>query len=153
MISAEGFLTNLGLLWLGTPQQRARISYPITIQYIVYNEREEKIRKKDWHFHNFNPKDLLLDIEKEAVELTYSTEIPDGLFRKQIRNYPKEVVRELLINAIAHQKFTISGDIFIEVYPAKMVITNPGGLPLGINKYNILHETAPEKSPFNSDAP
>lgn len=140
LISAEGYLTNLGLLWLGYPAQRARLSYPITIQYIVYNEREEKIRKADWHFHNFNPRELLLAIEKEAVELTYSTEVPDGLFRKQIRNYPKEVIRELLINAIAHKRFTISGDIFIEVYPNRMMITNPGGLPLGISKDNILHE-------------
>jgi len=140
MLDGEGFLTNLGILWLGKPEQRARISYPITVQYIVYNERGEKVRKKDWHFHNFNPKDLLLDIEREAIELTYSTEIPHGLFRKQVRNYPKEVVRELLVNAFAHKKFTISGDIFIEVYPDRFVITNPGGLPLTVTKDNILHE-------------
>ncbi len=140
LLSPENILTNLGVLWLGSPAQRARLSYPITLQYIVYNDREEKIRKKEWHFHLHNPKELLQDIEKEAVELTYSTEMPDGLFRKSIRQYPKEVVRELLINAIAHKKFTISGDIFIEVYPDRMVITNPGSLPLGITKDNILHE-------------
>ena len=65
--------------------QRARLGYPITVQYIVYNEFEEKVRKKEWHLHLHNPKDLLLEIEKEAVELTYSTEIPDGLFRKNLR--------------------------------------------------------------------
>ena len=140
LISPENILINLGVLWLGTPAQRARLSYPITLQYIVYNDREEKIRKKEWHFHLHNPKELLQDIEKEAVELTYSTEMPDGLFRKSVRQYPKEVVRELLINAIAHKKFTISGDIFIEVYPDRMVITNTGSLPLGITKDNILHE-------------
>jgi ATP-dependent DNA helicase RecG len=136
----EGFLTNLGILWLGTPAQRARLSYPITVQYIVYNDREEKIRKKEWHYHLHNPKELLLEIEKEAIELTYSVELPDGLFRKNVRQYSKEVVRELLINAIAHKKYTISGDIFIEVYPDRMTITNPGSLPLGITKDNILHE-------------
>ena len=140
MLGPDNFLTNLGVLWLGSPIQRARLSYPITVQYIVYNEREEKIRKKEWHFHMHNPKELVLEIEKEAVELTYSTEIPDGLFRKNIAQYPKEVIRELLINAIAHKKYTISGDIFIEVYPDRMTITNPGGLPLGITKDNILHE-------------
>jgi len=140
MLNPEGFLTNLGVLWLGTPAQRARLSYPITVQYIVYNDREEKIRKKEWHYHLHNPKELLLEIEKEAVELTYSTEIPDGLFRKMVKQYPKEVIRELLINAIAHKKYTISGDIFIEVYPDRMTITNPGSLPLGITKDNILHE-------------
>ncbi|PKP48618.1 MAG: hypothetical protein CVT92_15960 [Bacteroidetes bacterium HGW-Bacteroidetes-1] len=140
MLTSDGYLTNLGVLWLGTPSQRARLSYPLTVQYIVYNEREEKIRKKEWHYHLHNPRELLLEIEKEAVELTYSSEMPDGLFRKTIRQYPKEVVRELLINAIAHKKYTISGDIFIEVYPDRMTITNPGNFPIGITKNNILHE-------------
>ncbi len=133
-------LTNLGVLWLGLPPQIARLSYPVTVQYIVYNELEEKIRKKEWHFHLHNPKELLLEIEKEAVELSYSTELPDGLFRKTIRQYSKEVIRELLVNAIAHKKYTISGDIFIEVYPDRLTITNPGSLPLGVHANNILHE-------------
>ncbi|MCL5246533.1 putative DNA binding domain-containing protein [Cellulophaga sp. 20_2_10] len=140
LITPDGFLTNLGIIWLGKANQRARLSYPLTVQYIVYNNLEEKIRKKDWHFHLHNPKELLVEIEKEAIELNYSTEISSGLFRKQLRNYPKEVIRELLINAIAHKRYTISGDIFIEVYPDRMVITNPGGLPLGITADNILHE-------------
>ncbi len=136
----KGLLTNLGVLWLGTPAQRARLSYPITVQYIVYNELEEKVRKTEWHYHLHNPKELLLEIEKEAVELTYSTELPDGLFRKSLRQYPKEVIREILINAIAHKKYTISGDIFIEVFHDRLTITSPGGFPIGINKDNILHE-------------
>lgn len=140
LLSPEGFLTNLGVLWLGIPAQIARLSYPVTVQYIVYNNLEEKIRKKEWHFHLHSPKELLLEIEREAVELTYSTEFPDGLFRKKIRQYAKEVVRELLVNAIAHKKYTISGDIFIEVYPDRLRITNPGSLPLGVNSKNILHE-------------
>lgn len=140
LVSPEGQLTNLGILWLGTPSQRARLSYPITFQYIVYNQRGDKIRKKDWHFHLHNPMQLLLEIEKEAVELTYSKELTNGLFRNTIRNYPKEVIRELLINSIAHKRYTSSGDIFLEVYPDRIVFTNPGGLPLGISKDNILHE-------------
>jgi ATP-dependent DNA helicase RecG len=140
MLSPEGFLTNLGILWLGTPAQRARLNYPLTFQYIVFNERDEKIRKKEWHFHMYNPMQLLLEIEKDAVELTYSKELSNGLFRDTIRNYPKEVIRELLINAIAHKRYTSSGDIFLEVYSDRIIFTNPGGLPLGISKDNILHE-------------
>jgi ATP-dependent DNA helicase RecG len=140
LLSPEGFLTNLGVLWLGKPAQIARLSYPVTVQYIVYNNLEEKIRKKEWHFHLHSPKELLLEIEREAIELTYTTELPDGLFRKNIRQYAKEVVRELLVNAIAHKKYTISGDIFIEVYPDRLKITNPGSLPLGVSSKNILHE-------------
>ena len=140
LLNEEGYLTNLGVLWLGTPTQRARLAYPITFQYLVYNERGEKIRDKKWHYHLHNPMALLLEIEKEAVELTYSSELPNGLFRDTVRNYPKEVIRELLINAFAHKRYTTSGDVFLEVYPDHIVFTNPGGLPIGISKDNILHE-------------
>ena len=133
-------LNNLGILWLGTASQRARLAYPITVQYIVYNANGEKIRKYTWDDYAQNPKELLYSIEKEAIELTYFYELPDGLFRKQVRHYPKEVIRELLINAFAHKSYLISADIFIEVYPDRMAITSPGGLPLGVTKYNILHE-------------
>jgi ATP-dependent DNA helicase RecG len=134
-------MTHLGVLWLGTPSQRSRLAYPLTVQYIVYDDLENKVRKVDWHDNIQNPKDLLLDIEKQAVELTYFDEFPQGLFRKQIRHYDARVIRELLINAIAHKCYTISGDIFIKVYNDRLEISNPGGLPLGITKENILHST------------
>ena len=132
-------LTNLGVLWIGTPKQRAGLCYPLTVQYIVYNTLEEKVRKEEWHYLTMNTKELLLDIEQKAVELTYSYEFPNGLFRKQIRHYNPKLLRELLVNAFAHRSFTISNDIMIKVYPDRLEISNPGGLPLGISKENILH--------------
>ncbi|AGY54849.1 Transcriptional Regulator [Bacteroidales bacterium CF] len=135
----DGSLTNLGVLWLGDATQRSRIAYPLTVQYIVYDDLEKKINKIDWNDYSLNPKELLLDIEKQAIELTYFDEFPNGLFRNKIRHYDPRLIRELLINAIAHKSYTISGDIFIKVYPDRMEITNPGGLPLGISKDNILH--------------
>lgn len=136
----NGYLTNLGVLWLGDASQRSRISYPITVQYIVYDNLENKIRKIVWHDQLLNPKELLLDVEDKAVELTYSFEFPDGLFRKQVRHYHPKVVREYLLNAFAHKSFVTSGDIIIEVYQDRMEISNPGSLPLGVTKDNILHQ-------------
>jgi ATP-dependent DNA helicase RecG len=135
----NGCLTNLGVLWLGTEQMRSRVSYPITVQYIVYDKFGNKIKKENWNDYELNPKELIIDIEEKASELKYFYEFPQGLFRKRIRQYAPEVIRELLINAIAHKKFTISGDIFIEVYPSRLEITNPGNLPIGISSSNILH--------------
>ena len=103
---------------------------------------EKKIRKEDWNDYSMNPKELLLDIEKKAVELAYFDEFPNGLFRNKIRHYDERLIRELLINAIAHKSYTISGDIFIKVFPDRLEITNPGGLPLGITKDNILHSVS-----------
>lgn len=135
----KGYLTNLGVLWLGTAKQRSSICYPATVQYIVYDVLERKVRKEEWHDNRLNPKELLLDIEQKAVELTYSYEFPNGLFRKQIRHYHPKLVRELLVNALAHKSYTISSDIMIKVFSDRLEISNPGGLPLGITKDNILH--------------
>lgn len=132
-------LTNLGVLWIGTTKQKNWISYPITVQYIVYDADDNKIRKKEWRNDGKNPKELLEDIEKDAIELTYSYEFPNGLFRKTIRHYNPKVLRELLVNAIVHQSMTISNDIMIRVYPDRLEISNPGGLPFGVTKDNILH--------------
>ena len=141
------FVTNLGVLWLGNAKQRSRISFPITVQYIVYNHLEQKVRKAEWHDNTLNPKELILEIEKEATELGYSFEFPDGLFRKQIRHYHPKVLRELLLNAFAHKSFTISSDIMICAYPDRLEISNPGGLPLGVTKDNILHQRH-RRNPF-----
>lgn len=139
-LTDDGYLTNLGILWLGDFKLRSKLNYPITVQYIVYDENEVKIRKVEWNINQYNPKELLLEIEKEAVELNYSFELPNGLFRKQVRHYNKAVIRELLVNAFVHKSYTISGDIFISVYKDRLEIKNPGGLPLGVTKNNILHQ-------------
>lgn len=132
-------LTNLGILWLGTQAQRSRLTYPLTVQYIVYDALENKIRKLDWHDNLLNPKDLLLEIEKSATELTYFDELPQGMFRRQVPHYDTRLVRELLINAVAHKSYTISADIFIQVYTDRVEISSPGGLPSGVTAQNILH--------------
>lgn len=136
----DGILTNLGVLWLGTPKQRASICYPNSVQYIVYDALENKVRKVEWHDNTLAPDELLLEIEKNAIELTYSYEFPNGLFRKQIRQYHPKLIRELLVNAVAHRSYTISKDIMIEVYPSQLEISSPGGFPFGVTRDNILHE-------------
>ena len=45
----DGHLTQLGVLWLGTTKERGRLVYPITVQYIVYDELDKKVRKEEWH--------------------------------------------------------------------------------------------------------
>lgn len=140
MLTLEGRLTNLGVLWLGDAGQRNRLTYPVTVQYIVYDNQEQKVRKVDWHDNTLNPEQLLLEIEEEATELRYSYDVQVGLFRRAIHHYNPKVLRELLINAFAHKSYTISGDIVIAVYPDRMEISNPGSLPLGVTKDNILHQ-------------
>lgn len=136
---SSGKLTNLGVLWLGDYKQRSKLAYPIEVKYIVYNDMDEVIRKIIWNDHHFNPKELLYEIESSITELNYEYEIADGLLRNKVRHYPKEALRELLVNSFAHKTYTTATDITIQVYPESMKITSPGGFPYGVTKDNILN--------------
>jgi ATP-dependent DNA helicase RecG len=136
----NGKLTNLGVLWLGTSQQRAGLYHSLVAEYIVFDASGQKQRKEIWQYHQHNPKALLQDIESKAVELSYFDEMPHGLFRRQLRHYDRDVIRELFVNAIAHRSYLQSGMISIAVYTDRMIISSPGGLPLGITPENILRQ-------------
>ncbi len=90
-LTQNNTLTNLGVLWLGTPQMRSRLVYPVTVQYLVYDELDKKVRKEEWLDYTQDPKELILDIEQKAVELTYFDELPQGFFRNKIPHYIKDL--------------------------------------------------------------
>lgn len=138
LINQEGYLTNLGILWLGTRQQRALLHYAPSVQFIKYDENDNKINKKVWDNYDLNPKELISSILGEVPEWNEFVEISDGIFRKNIYNYPTEVIRELIANAFAHRNYTMQGDIFINLYTDRLEIHSPGLLPLGVTPSNIL---------------
>ena len=60
--------------------------------------------------------------------------------RKEIRSYPKEAIREALVNAIAHRDYSISGtQIDVDIYNDRMEIVSPGSwlLPKGYAEYPL----------------
>ena len=68
-----------------------------------------------------------------------SYELPEGMFRRTIPAFDEKVVRELLVNALVHRPYTQRGDIFLNLYPDRLEVVNPGRLPLGVTPHNILH--------------
>ncbi len=142
MIDDEGLLTNLGVLWIGKAEQRARLLYSPIVQYIKYDEKEEKVSKYVWDDYRYNPKELIQSIWETVPDWKESSEVSEGLWRKNISAYDEKVVRELLCNAIVHRPYTTRGDIFVKLYTDRMEITNPGLLPIGVTVNNILQKTA-----------
>lgn len=43
------------------------------------------------------------------------------------------------LNALVHRPYTQRGDIFLNLYPDRLEVVNPGRLPLGVTPQNILH--------------
>lgn len=135
------WLTNLGILCIGRRQDRARLGTAPVIQFIKYDELGKKVNKILWDDFSQTPMDLIEAVWREVPDFRERYELPDGLFRQHVPLYDEIVVRELLVNALAHRPYTQRGDIFLNLHPDRLEVVNPGLLPLGVTPQNMLHTT------------
>jgi ATP-dependent DNA helicase RecG len=68
-----------------------------------------------------------------------------GLSRIETNEYPKDALREALLNAVTHKEYPGSVPIQIRVYDDKIMIWNEGRLPADWTIQNILqnHSSRP----------
>jgi len=137
----EGYLSNLGILWVGTRNDRAGLLYAPSIQFIKYDAAGNKINKLLWDDYSLNPYEMVEAVWKQIPDWKESFELPDGIHRKNIPRYEEIVIRELVSNALVHRNYTMRGDIFINLYPDHLEIHSPGLLPLGVTPSNILTQS------------
>lgn len=60
-----------------------------------------------------------------------------GLVRTDKQDYPNEVIREALLNALVHRDYSFSGSIIINVNDSKMEFISLGGLLPGLSTEDI----------------
>ncbi len=139
---AQGqYLTHLGILCIGEQRHRAQLVTAPVIQFIKYDEHRQKVNKLVWDDHTLNPMELIEAVWQEVPDFRERYELPDGLYRQNVPAFDEIVVRELLVNALAHRPYTQRGDIFLNLHPDRLEVVNPGLLPLGVTPQNILHTT------------
>lgn len=141
LFTKAGILTNLGVLWIGRRNDRATLLHAPVIQFIKYDEHGTKVNKIPWDDFSLNPLELIEAVWTQVPDWRESYELPDGLFRKTVPHFDEVVIRELLANALVHRPYTTRGDIFLNLYPDRLEVHNPGLLPLGVTPQNILHTT------------
>lgn len=141
MLADGQFLTNLGILWVGKRNDRAKLLYAPVVQFLKYDAQGNRVNKIVWDDFSLNPAELIEAIWTQIPDWQEGIEISDGLFRKFIPNYEEVVIRELLTNALVHKPYTTRGDIFINLYPDRLEIHNPGRFPIGVTPQNLLHTT------------
>lgn len=132
-------LTNLGVLLLGTVFDRSRLGSAPMVQFIKFDERDQKVNKLLWDDYVLSPVELVSAIWQEVPDFRESYEIAEGLYRRSVPAFDEKVVRELLVNALVHRPYTQRGDIFLNVHPDRLEVVNPGRLPLGVTPQNVLH--------------
>lgn len=79
-----------------------------------------------------------ITVESETIDM--------GLRREKKWLYPLEVIRELLLNALAHRDWTRNTDIEIIIYRDRLEITSPGALP---NSMTVEKMIAGRRTPRN----
>lgn len=140
-LSREGRLTHLGVLLIGSAHDRARLGTAPLVQGIKYDERGDKVNKWSWDDYSMSPVELVDAVWSAIPDFRESHELPDGLYRQHVPAYDERVVRELLVNALVHRPYTQRGDIYLNLHPDRLEVTNPGRLPLGVTPQNILHQS------------
>ncbi len=96
---------------------------------------------------------LFEQVEK-TVDLLFTKYIKalisyEGIHRVETYEYPKEAVREALLNAIAHKDYSGLTPIQIRVYKDKIMIWNEGHLPENWTVSNLLKSHS--SRPYNPD--
>lgn len=133
------WLTNLGVLCTGRQGDRARLGSAPVIQFIKRDAQENKVNKLSWDDHTLSPMALVDAVWRDVPDFREFYEVAEGLLRTQVPAFDERVIRELLINALVHRPYTQRGDIYLNLYPDRLEIINPGPLPLGVTPGNVLH--------------
>ena len=139
---AQGpWLTNLGILCVGRRQDRARLGVAPVIQFLKFDEHDNKVNKLIWDDYSLTPMELVEAVWQEVPDFREQYELPGGMLRHRVPAFDEVVIRELLVNALVHRPYTQRGDIFLNLRPDRLVAVNPGRLPIGVTPSTVLHES------------
>lgn len=75
----------------------------------------------------------------ERIAREYQVEKIDGVERRMVEKIPGQAIREAMANALVHRTWDIPTAIRVAMYPDKVEITSPGGMPAGISQEEYLH--------------
>lgn len=130
--------TTAGILFLGNNKALREIPFN-QIKYIRYYE-DGTYTPHEYSGNLIQIADECFAQLKSEIKLK---EFHFGLFREYIEDYSEIVLRELLINAIAHRDYSRQQIIEIRKYPNYIEFESPGHFPQGINEKNFLRKTNP----------
>jgi ATP-dependent DNA helicase RecG len=123
-------LTNAAILFFGKEPSRFLPQARVSCVLFRTPERLHILDRKDLN------EGLLENLEQAEVFLLKHLPVRyeiKGFSRIEHREFPLEAIREGLVNALMHRDYNVyGGNVFVELYPDRLAIVNPGGLPPGL---------------------
>ncbi len=146
-LSIEGKLTYAALILLAKkevlheklPQSKTIWEYRINEAQIHYDTREVIAE----------PLFIAIDdiwrlINQPTLNKKYP--IQSGAYIFDLFDFNEAVIREAILNAVAHRDYSITSEVVIKQFPNKIIINNPGGFPKGVSIENILTVSSTPRS-------
>lgn len=72
--------------------------------------------------------------------------VQSGAYIFDLYSFNEAVIREAILNAVAHRDYTITSEVIVKQFPNKITIINPGGFPKGVNIDNIITVSSTPRS-------
>ena len=119
----QGLYTNLGLLVSDQCVHSVKIAVFADEENTVFRDRKEFTGS------------VFAQMESAFTYLQLCNQnrsVIDGLARTDYWDYPKDAIREALVNALIHRDYSFSGSIIINVNESKMEFISIGGLLPGL---------------------
>ncbi len=134
----NGTATNAALILMGSAQALRR--FQLGQAEIIFEFRMEPSTTRYDDRKNYQDGFLLCadDIWEQINLRNEVYQVRDGLFRRDIASFEEVVVREALLNAVAHRDYRLSGSVFVLQSPRRLSVQSPGGFLPGIGPENIL---------------
>ncbi len=130
-ISEDGKLTNLGVLFFAKDIDFLLNHATVVCVLFRSESRVDIIDKKDLQGNIIENIENAISFVKRNTRLEYEIKTTR---RREIPQFPEIAIREAIINAVCHRDyFDKRVNVVIEIFPSKVVILNPGGLPSGLH--------------------
>lgn len=142
ILSGEGSATTAGLLLFGTDPGRRLPHAGITAAAYTGTEKDYATSERGTFRRPLvalGPPDQLIEtglIEDAIAFITRNASSASRVEagqRVDLAAYPSEAIREVLVNAVVHRDYLLSGtDIELSLYADRLEVTSPGRLPNGV---------------------
>ena len=133
----DGELTNAALIILGT---KKAVGKHLAQAEVVFEYRsneadgqyQQRVEFREGFFLYFSRLWETVNLRNEIYQYR------EGLFRWDIPTFNENVVREAVLNAVAHRDYRLGGSVFVRQSPSTLSIASPGGFPNGITTEKFL---------------
>ncbi len=124
------FFTNAGLLiFTDSPEVFLHHAY-ITCVTFRTPEKVDIVDRKDFNDDFFTNIESALSFVERHINVGAKIQ---NTIREDIWEVPKVALREAILNAVVHRDYLETGArVVVEVFPDRIVVSNPGGLPKGM---------------------